>query len=155
MGGKLGTPFERFQTKYRVSKKTGCWNWTASLSDTGYGYFYFPPKNMVSAHKAAWKLYRGSTKGLHVLHDCDNPRCVNPEHLKLGTHQDNMRDRDSRGRQYDRAGSKNGRAKINGKAVRSIRRDGRAPRFMILDYPEISFSTLQNIRHGRTWKHVP
>lgn len=141
MGGKLGTPFERFQTKYKINKKSGCWNWTASLSDKGYGFFYFPPKNMIGAHKAAWKLYRGNTKGLHVLHDCDNPRCVNPKHLKLGTHQDNMRDRDSRGRQDE-------------KIVRRIRRDKRPPRFISKEFPNVPYSTIQKIRLGATWRHV-
>ena len=153
MGGKLGTPFERFQTKYRVNKKTGCWEWTASTNVNGYGYFYFPPQNMVKAYVAAWRLYRGSTNGLHVLHNCDNPPCVNPEHLRLGTHQDNMRDRDSRGRQYDRNGAKNGRAKLTEAQVRAIRKDKRSPSAIARAF-KTPLSTIQNVRHRRTWRCI-
>ena len=154
MSGKLGTPAERFKTKYRVNAKTKCWEWKASTSSTGYGYFYFPPRNMVRAHVASWLLHRGDRKGLHVLHKCDNPSCVNPAHLKLGTHQDNMRDRDSKGRGYDRHGSKNGRAKLTEAEVRAIRKDDRWPRFIAADY-DTPVSTIKKIRYRATWSHLP
>lgn len=152
MGGKNGTPLERFQTKYK-KQRNGCWIWTAGKTDQGYGTFYFPPQNMVGAHVAAWELLRGPRNGLHVLHICDNPACVNPAHLYLGTHQDNMRDRDSRGRQYDRHGENNGRAKLTTKIVRAIRKDKRWPRFIAKEY-RIPLSTVQKIRHGATWRHL-
>ena len=154
MGGKLGTPAERFATKFMPEPMSGCWLWLGSLGPTGYGLFYFPPRNMVPAHQASWEIYRGSRNGFHVLHNCDNRPCVNPEHLYLGTHQDNMRDRDSRGRGYKRDGSKNGRAKLTDAIVLAIRADKRWPRFIARDY-YIPISTVQKIRQRQTWKHLP
>lgn len=154
MSGKLGTPFERFQTKFRVCKKTGCWLWAAGLNDKGYGIFYFPPQNMIGAHIASWRLHCGEPHGLHVLHTCDTPRCVNPHHLYLGTHQDNMRDRDSRGRQYDRRGSKNGRARLTEKQVNDIRSDKRSP-IEIARARKIHPSTVRNVLLRKTRKHLP
>ena len=154
MGGKLGTPWERFQTKFKISKTTGCWNWTASTGKAGYGYFYFPPQNMVRSHVAAWRLYRGPTNGLHVLHKCDNPKCVNPKHLKLGTHQDNMRDRDTKGRGANHVGSKNGRATFSDNQVRAIRRDKRTPRLIAADLG-LPMSTIAKIKYRATWRHLP
>ena len=153
MGGKLGTPAERFKTKYKISRRTGCWNWQLYRTPTGYGLFYFPPRNMVHAHIASWELHRGSRKGFYVLHNCDNPRCVNPDHLRLGTQLDNMRDRAERGRDADRRGSKNGRAKLTVEQVRAIRRDKRWPRFVAKDY-NTPVSTINKIRQRVTWRHI-
>lgn len=151
MGGKLGTPFERFQTKFRVCKKTGCWLWTAGLNDKGYGTFYFPPQNMVGAHVASWRLHCGETGGLHVLHECDTPRCVNPHHLYLGTHQDNMRDRDRRGRFQN--GEGHGNTVLTRAQVLEIRRDNRVQHVIAKEYG-VTQGTVSNIKIGKTWGHV-
>jgi hypothetical protein len=89
---------DRFLSKVVITDD-GCWNWTAALMPgTGYGVFFMNKKN-VYAHRVAWQLFKGEIAGgLFVLHDCDNKKCVNPEHLHLGTHKDNMREGVVRGR---------------------------------------------------------
>lgn len=154
MGGKLGTPLQRFEWSYIPEPNSGCWLWLKSISETGYGWFYFPPRNMVAAHIASWELHRGTRKGLCVLHSCDTPCCVNPDHLRLGTYKDNADDRDKRQRRAPPKGIKNGRAKLTEARVLAIRADKRRPRFIARDY-NVPLSTVQKIRHRQTWKHLP
>ena len=90
---------ERFWNK--VDKTDDCWNWTASKNIQGYGYFRFDGK-MRKAHRMAWLLVNGEIPdGMCVCHTCDNPGCVNPIHLWLGTNQDNMDDMNNKGRHYN------------------------------------------------------
>lgn len=77
---------ERFLKKIKISKN-GCWDWQAQKDKDGYGRF-----QSGSAHRWSYKHYKGDPTGLFVCHSCDNPGCVNPDHLWLGTHQDNMKD---------------------------------------------------------------
>ncbi len=154
MTGKHGSPIERFERYYIPEPNSGCWIWLGSLNLAGYGYFYFPPRNMVSAHTAAWELYRGPRNGWHVLHNCDNPCCVNPEHLRLGTHQDNIDDREKRHRRQPPKGSLNGRATLTEANILQIRADTRWPRFIAKDW-NMPVSTVKKIRDRYTWKHVP
>ena len=93
---------ERFLLK--VDKTDTCWLWSAAVNPKGYGCLGLGTRGMgvVLAHRASWMLYKGAIpEGLSVLHSCDNPRCVNPDHLFLGTQQDNMKDRDAKGRQHN------------------------------------------------------
>jgi hypothetical protein len=154
MGGKLGTPLQRFEWSYMPEPNTGCWLWLKSISEFGYGWFYYPPRNMVAAHIVAWELLRGPRNGLHVLHNCDNPTCVNPEHLRLGTLQDNMNDREARHRRPPPKGTINGRAKLTDAQVLAIRADPRWPRFIARDY-KTPTSTIKKIKYRHTWKHLP
>lgn len=88
---------QRFEDKFVVSEDR-CWEWVAGKHDRGYGYFYtsdtFSKRKMDYAHRVSIYLYKGFKvpDDLEVLHLCDNPCCVNPEHLSIGTHQDNMDD---------------------------------------------------------------
>lgn len=88
----------RFWTKVNVSGgPEACWPWIAGRFASGYGAFKRGDK-IVRAHRVAYELYRGPVAdGMHVLHSCDNPVCCNPRHLRVGTHGDNMRDRQARG----------------------------------------------------------
>jgi hypothetical protein len=84
--------------KVSPEPNTGCWLWLGAPVDwKGYGRFYRDGA-AVLAHRAAWGLFRGEPADLRVLHKCDNPACVNPDHLFLGTQLDNIRDRDAKGR---------------------------------------------------------
>jgi len=90
----------RFEEKYVPVTESGCWIWIAS-DDYRYGLFYTGESSskMEKAHRVSYKLYKGKIpNGLHVLHRCDNTFCVNPDHLFLGTHKDNMRDMVKKGR---------------------------------------------------------
>lgn len=93
----------------RVKKcKSGCWEWTGYCTKYGHGMLSCRSISKIPlyVHRIAWILKRGDPKKLHVLHDCDNPRCVNPKHLFLGTQVDNNNDRIKKGRTA--SGDKNG-----------------------------------------------
>jgi len=90
-------PGLRFMLRTKLSE-FGCWEWTGSFFSCGYPQFWFRGTN-VKGNRASWELFRGEIpKGLQVLHDCDNKRCVNPGHLHLGTHAQNMREASERKR---------------------------------------------------------
>lgn len=89
---------ERFEKKFKVNVESGCWEWNLALNRQGYGYFRI---NRVTklAHRVSFFIYKGEFKeSLLICHRCDNPKCVNPEHLFLGTQLDNMKDCKNKGR---------------------------------------------------------
>lgn len=79
-----------------------CWVWRGGLSPYGYGLMSLPSRRRIGAHRYSFMLFHGREipPGLHVMHACDNRRCVNPNHLSLGTIQDNIADMHSKGRQF-------------------------------------------------------
>lgn len=84
------TLLDRFHS--RINKTDGCWLWTGTTSTRGYGVIFLKRKK-IFAHRLSYVVFKGALKnGNCVLHKCDNPPCVNPEHLFSGTHQDNMLD---------------------------------------------------------------
>jgi hypothetical protein len=77
----------------------GCWLWMAHRNPWGYGRFHYTRNKPILAHRAAWRIFRGEIPpGLLVCHSCDNPACVKPDHLWLGTNLDNQRDSKRKGR---------------------------------------------------------
>lgn len=89
---------QRFESKYMPEPNSGCWLWTGATTKEGHGRFWVNGKLEV-ASRFAYEFFRNKVpEHLHVLHHCDNPYCINPDHLFLGTHQDNMDDRDNKGR---------------------------------------------------------
>jgi hypothetical protein len=94
---RFPTPKERFWSK--VSKSETCWTWTAKKRPGGYGLFSLGGK-MLQAHRVSWTFENGEIPdGMDVCHKCDNPSCVRPDHLFLGTHTDNMHDMIAKGRE--------------------------------------------------------
>lgn len=93
---------ERFEEKCVPEPNSGCWLWIASIKGEGYGQIgtgVGDSKRPVLAHRAAWTIYVGPIPpGMFVLHRCDQRLCVNPDHLRLGTHVDNMLDMVAKGR---------------------------------------------------------
>lgn len=91
------TAEQRFWAK--VDTSGDCWEWQGRRFPTGYGGFYAGGRVNWYAHRFVWTLVNGAIpQGMHVCHHCDNPPCVRPDHLFLGTPKDNMRDRDRKGR---------------------------------------------------------
>lgn len=85
----------------KVVKSEGCWLWTGFKKSTGYGVRSWKNRRGERTHRIAWMLERGEIPpGLHVLHHCDTPACVRPDHLWLGTHAENMKDGHEKGRFY-------------------------------------------------------
>jgi hypothetical protein len=94
----MQTDEQRFLSKVDKTGKKGCWRWKAGADKDGYGVFW-ANKKWIRAHRFSYVTNIGTIpKGLFVLHDCDNPACVNPAHLFLGTGTDNAKDRDAKGR---------------------------------------------------------
>ena len=93
------TRAERFWSKVSRGADDECWLWTRGLLSNGYGHFRWSPDLTIGSHRAAWWLTTGQDpRPLHVLHSCDEPRCCNPAHLRLGVNQDNVDDKMKRGR---------------------------------------------------------
>ena len=93
---------QRFEKYIMPEPNTGCWFWLATHFKSGYPQFFWGRENgkekTVKGHRAAWRIYKGEiTENLMVLHKCNNRKCVNPEHLYLGNHAQNMKDRDDCG----------------------------------------------------------
>jgi len=91
---------ERFLNKVKKNPITGCWEWTASKDNCGYGMFSVGSKT-IGAHRASYTLFIGPIeKKLCVCHKCDNPGCVNPDHLFTGAQKENMIDAYDKGRLF-------------------------------------------------------
>lgn len=145
------TARERFESYVYYEPNTGCWLWGGCDHGRGYGRFYFDGVNH-KAHRAAYLLLVGPVpQGRHVLHTCDVKSCVNPQHLYVGTHQDNMRDAVVRGRiaRDERAA----RTKLAPADVRAIRADTRTCRLIAADYG-VRENTVSRIRAGTRRAHV-
>ena len=140
----------RFEAKFERVPFAGCWLWTAGIFEKrGYGAFAHPEQ---LAHRVAWAMYRGPIPaGMCVLHRCDVPACVNPDHLFLGTQTDNMSDKVQKRRQSMGAGT--GRAEITESQVKEILADLRLHREIAAQYG-VTQSTISNIKLRKTWKHV-
>lgn len=148
---QFGTALMRFWRK--VVKTDGCWIWSgAPVTDFGYGEIYVNGES-ISAHRYSWQLHCGDIPGgLCVLHRCDNPACVNPGHLFLGTQLDNMADRDRKGRQAK--GESHPLHKLSSgdvAAIRAARSDGVMVNDLACRY-SVSQSAIYYILQGKRWK---
>lgn len=153
---------KRFDEKWNIDPTTGCWIWAAGASGDGYGAIKVN-KRMCRAHRVAWEIYRGpipvgvGKDEICVLHHCDTPKCVNPDHLFLGTHSDNAIDRNKKGRNYDRRGEGNAQAKLTVGAVRMIRRyyqDGCVTREWLAQVYGVKYRNICRIVNYEGWTHV-
>jgi hypothetical protein len=155
----------KFAKHVKIDLATGCWIWEASCKGGNYGQFGFYSRKSgrknrnMAAHRASWILYNGNIPdGLFVLHHCDNPRCVNPVHLFLGSQGDNRRDcvakgRGSTGHKTRNPGEKHYLHKLTDEIVRLIRSDPRGCTAICKDY-NVSWSLIWKVKKRWIWKHV-
>lgn len=131
----------------------GCWNWKRSKDKNGYGYIKRKGIRTQKAHRAAYEIFNGViNEGLLVCHKCDNPSCVNPDHLFLGTDIDNVNDRSSKGRGM--RGEKHHRAKFSEEQVMQILKSDLSPVDLAAMFGAHR-NDIYNILNGKTWKHIP
>jgi len=148
----MKTSLERFWEK--VDKTDTCWLWFGSKTK-GYGKMNIN-HHCVYAHRFIWEeTYGPIPEGLMVLHHCDNPPCVKPSHLFLGTASDNEYDSVNKGRHFDNAGEKHPLAKLTAIQVREIRLVY-IPRILpfrkLASQYNVSQSTIQQVLNRRTWR---
>ncbi len=163
---KVGRPptsiEERFWSKVR--KGDGCWEWTGYRKSKDYGYYTIlldGERKSWLTHRLAWRLRHGAIReGLCVLHRCDNPPCVRPDHLFLGTKTENNIDMRRKGRGAiapPQIGEANCKAKLSEEKVVSIRRlcaSGVDKRF-IADRYGVGHALIHKIASRQLWKHIP
>lgn len=146
-------PEIRFWDKTNKNGPNGCWEWMACLR-RGYGILSVNKRAQL-AHRFSWELHNGPIpKGMHICHHCDNPKCVNPDHLFIGTHQDNMQDMVAKGRAVK--GERVGGSKLSETQVRVIRNYlnvGVLEKCLARSFG-VSRSTIGDIKHRRIWAHI-
>lgn len=149
--GRVPAPWE---DRFIPDPNSGCFLWIGAADRNGYGLLKRSGQ-LLKAHRVAWERENGPIpEGMHVLHHCDNPPCVNPVHLFLGTHQDNMDDREAKGRNVVVRGEAHGSARLTAAAVRDIKRRlaiGELARVLATAY-RVSVSAIRHIASGRCWR---
>lgn len=139
---------ERFML-YVEKQDEGCWIWNGSFAGDRYGWFWDGSEN-IGAHRFSMREFNGvDVNGFQVRHTCDNPRCVNPSHLLLGSHQDNMDDKTDRKRQT--RGREVNTAKITETQAIEITQSTKPAKAIAEEYG-LHWSTVYRIRNGIYWK---
>jgi HNH endonuclease len=149
---------DRFYKKVALNPATGCWEWVGAKYSNGYGNL----RRVGLAHRISWHIHMGEPGDLCVLHKCDNRKCVNPDHLFLGTRKDNSLDMLRKGRQSK--GHKNRCTYIRGEqcpaskltvddVLRIRQRVGESSVDVAKEYG-VNRTSIRDIWKGNTWKHV-
>jgi len=143
---------ERFWSRVDIRSHGECWEWQGQTAGNGYGFFRLNGKKR-PAHRVSWMLTNRQQipTGMHILHSCDHPPCVNPSHLRLGTHAENMREKAAKGRA-------SGSPVLSPKDVERIRllyALGGATQLDLSRQFGVSQSQISLIVNGKAWKNVP
>lgn len=149
---------EHFYTKF-IPDENGCWIWQKEFNSTGYGRYVIKLKKFL-AHRFSYELHKSSIPNkMCVLHICDNPKCVNPDHMKLGTQSDNMKDAAIKNR-MDRINKLKGEQVPNSilsnlqvKELKIRLMNGEIGMQLAKEF-NVTKTTIYNIKNGKWWKHI-
>lgn len=151
---------DRFWAKVDKGAADACWEWTGARFSAGYGALSRDrASGPAYAHRLSWELNRGVIPlGAHVLHRCDNPPCVNPAHLFLGDHADNMLDRTVKQRSRGARGEAHRSSRLTRDQVRAIRESStgeRGEQPTLARQYGVSAATISQIINRQTWAWLP
>lgn len=161
-----------FLSKIDIKSPSECWNWMANKKRFGYGVFFNNGRNIL-AHRVSYVLRHGPIpEGKIILHSCDNPSCVNPDHLSAGTYAENSRQREEKGRSNRPCGknhflkkdpsrilkgSKHGRSKLvesDVLQIRKLHKEGMRCAHIAKLFPSVRYKSIHKIVKGFRWSHV-
>lgn len=145
---------KRFWKKVDKRGEDECWEWIGAVSHSGYGVISFNGTNK-GAHRVSYELCKGQIhEGMHVLHSCDNPKCVNPNHLRSGTPSENIQEAFDKGRKTATVsyGERNPRSKLTLEQVKFIKLNPQLGHKAIADMFGLSPNAIRGVRIGRTWR---
>lgn len=135
----------------KINKSQGCWLWTGACNGCNRGVYTLKNGKSYVAARIMYRLYYEVDPGkLCVCHTCDNTRCVNPEHLWLGTQLENIKDRDEKNHQNRPKGARNPRARLTPKEVVLIQRSTEKSSVLAKRF-NITAGTIWRIRTGKRW----
>jgi len=153
----------RFQAKFQKGTRKECWEWNGAKHPYGYGVIQRGQRGqgLIRAHRLAYELHYGimlpAGQSAIVMHTCDNPGCVNPHHLMLGSMQDNTNDKEQKGRGNHPVGEAFSSAVLTEKKVLALRKKlaSGVPVKQLARKLGLNRETLRMMHKGKTWKHVP
>lgn len=156
---------ERFWEKVNIKNIHDCWDWQSSINNDGYGQFWIKGHSFNGfelsgkqqlAHRISWLFKHGILpKENLVCHTCDNRRCVNPNHLFLGSSQDNMNDKVVKGRAVGGKlkGEEHGKSKLTQEQIIAIRKSNFTQKTLAQIY-NVKQNTISMIKNNKIWKHL-
>jgi predicted XRE-type DNA-binding protein len=148
---------QRFHEKYRKNKDSGCWEWTASLAGKGYGQLKLTgQRKQVYAHRVSFEIFKGEVpKDKYILHKCDNPKCVNPDHLSIGSQKDNMQDMKNKGRStYGERNSKSILTEVEVITILDLLKKGELSQEKIANMFGVQQMEISRIKRGLRWGYL-
>lgn len=146
---------KRFWKLVDIRGEDDCWEWQGGKWKQGYGGFKINDRRNIGAHRFSYLINGGAIGRAYVLHKCDNPPCVNPSHLFLGNHQDNMDDMVKKKRNIAFSGEKNMHSKLSKEDVLEIREiGGKLSKRKMAKVYGVSPNSISNVIKRKTWKHI-
>lgn len=145
---------ERFLDKVFPEPNSGCWLWTGGVTSCGYGTIKIDYVTKTT-HRTSYRLFKGEINdGLLVLHKCDTPCCVNPDHLFLGTAKENSDDMIRKNRKFITRGELSGNAKLKEADVIKIRTMSQYKNIELAKMFNVSDAIISRIRSHKRWAHL-